>query len=215
MLATSSQDSTRPTTLATLSAVLSCIGLWFGNLLGLALAAGANHQMDRMRGEPPGRRLVLVGWLVGVVGLICFPLAITLVQTAPAADTVAMEPAAPGTFTLTVPRAVTVAIMFLVLFPAFLLLYGLQDWLPPPRNQYGYRCLGPHRRKTAFDRFASVAGILLGVALCFIGMNDFIVSGLAFVLVSVGLLLGRRSARAVWLFFLLAIVVQVLVLQIA
>jgi len=60
--------------MATASAIMSCVGLGVGHLLGLILAIAAVRRMDDSRGTLYGYRLALTGCIVGLVGMFLDPL---------------------------------------------------------------------------------------------------------------------------------------------
>lgn len=134
--AVSSQAAVSKVALA--AAVISGIGLFFGNLLGLVLAMVAIRMIDAARGRLCGYRLVLAGFLGGVAGLLSFPALFPDFREGLGAD-VAQR------------LSWGYSVIVLGFVPMALLAYGLQDLLPAGRREYGYAWLGANGRWTVLD----------------------------------------------------------------
>ena len=183
--------------LATAGAVVSCLGLGIGHLLGLALGIAAVRRMDRSNGSLYGHRLVLTGCLVGLMGLFWVPFGLPPLLHAPIR-----------------PQFLLLALVSQVEFPLFMLLFGLQDWLRAPQCEYGYRFMGPHQQRFPLDVAIAIIGSLLGAGLAVWGLlRDWpadlaiavVGSGCLLLLISLGALVGRRGCRALWMFLVIAL----------
>lgn len=194
----------RVSRMATASAVLSCIGLGVGHLLGLVLAIAAVRRMDDSKGSLYGYRLVLTGCIVGLVGLFWIPFGLPpLVQNS--------SDGSQWAFWLA-------ALICQIEFPIFMLLYGLQDRLAPPACEYGYSFLGPHQQRTAGDVILAIVGSVLGLGLVVLvilwhlsgnlGISA-VSGGVLLVSLSLGALWGRRGCRVLWAFVLVALALGV------
>jgi hypothetical protein len=194
--------------MATASAILSCVGLGVGHLLGLALAIAAVRRMDDSRGTLYGYRLALTGCIVGLVGVFWIAFGFS-----PLLDN-SLE-GSRFSFWLA-------AFICQIEFPLFMLLYGFQDRLARPGCEYGYRFLGPHRERTGGDLVLALVGSVLGAGLvAWVAARHFseelgigaIFGGVLLVLLSLGALLGRRGCRTLWAFVLLALILAAMLLQ--
>ena len=198
----------RVSRMATASAIMSCVGLGVGHLLGLALAIAAVWRMDKSRGALYGYRLALSGCIVGLAGLFWIPFGLP-----PLLDN-SLE-GSRSSFWLA-------AFICQIEFPIFMLLYGFQDRLERPGCEHGYRFLGPHLERTGGDVVLAVVGSVLGAGLvAWVAVRHFsdelgtgaIFGGVLLVLLSVGALLGRRGCRALWAFVLLALILAAVLTQ--
>jgi hypothetical protein len=207
----------RPSPLATISAVASVVGLVVGHVAGFALGMIAARKIDASDGRLYGYRLALTGWLVGLVGFMLFAFVLPhLWKTQP------HDPKFPFNITLLVVLAVE--------FPIFMLLYGWQDRLPPPRCEFGYRFLGPRGKPAAADTIFLVVGVAGGIGLvagalaALFGaghplrdifqltdralaarVNAGLMYGLIYILISAAVLSRRRGVRALWIFYTVAL----------
>jgi hypothetical protein len=198
----------RVSRMATASAILSCAGLGIGHLLGLVLAIAAVRRMDDSKGALYGYRLALTGCVVGLVGLFWIPFGFPPLLN---------NSLAGGDFSFWVA-----AFICQVELPVFMLLYGLQDRLPPPQCEYGYRFWGPYQQRTAGDLILATAGSLLGVGLVVLGFvrhfsttlgTGAILGGILLVLISLAALSGRRGCRTLWAFLLVALILAAVLSQ--
>ena len=194
--------------MATASAIMSCVGLGVGHLLGLALAIAAVRRMDDSKGSLYGYRLALTGCIVGLVGIFWIAFGFP-----PLLDNSLEGPHL--SFWLA-------AFICQIEFPLFMLLYGFQDRLARPACEHGYSFLGPHRERTGGDLVLAIAGSVLGAGLVALVVarhfsdelgTGAILGGVLLVLISLGALLGRRGCRALWTFVLLALVLAVVLSQ--
>jgi hypothetical protein len=188
--------------MATASAIASCVGLLLGNVLGIVLAALALRRMDASQKKLCGYRLVLTGWLVGLVGLFSYPTCVTQLRLTEHSSS-------------QFPIVVWLALAALVVFPAFMLAYGWQDRLGPGRREFGYRLLGPKGRRIREDAFGFVVGVVVAVAILFrFGGRGFLIAGLPYLALSAVLFAGQRVARAVWIYGTVLLIVAAMVRQI-
>jgi hypothetical protein len=171
--------------------------LGVGHLLGLVLTIAAVRKMDDSKGSLYGYRLALTGCILGLIGIFWIPFGLPPLLRHP------IE-----------PQALLVALVSQIELPVFLLLFGWQDRLKAPQCEYGYRFLGPHHHRIQMDVIMAVAGTLPGAGLVAFGLMQpdlwelrpaIIGSGCALMLISLGVLLGRRGCRALWLFLVIAL----------
>ena len=183
--------------LATASAILSCVGLGIGHLLGLVLAIVAVRRMDDSKGALYGYRLALTGCILGLIGIFWLPFGLPPLLRQPVE-----------------PQVLLIALISQVELPVFLLLFGLQDRLRAPQCEYGFWFLGPHEQRIPMDIAIAIFGTLLGIGVAALGLAwdraaemapELIGSGCLLVLVSLGALFGRRGCRALWLFLVVAL----------
>ena len=199
--------------LATCGAVASCIGLFFGNILGLILAILAVRQLDRSTDSLFGYRLALTGWVVGIVGIILYPLFYYQFQQTSAGD---------------FQRVLVLTLMVTAwgIFPFFMLCFAWQDRLAQPQNEHGFGFLGKTSEAHAIDKFGCAIGLAIsallivsgivgkrsseGVDLRSIEHNIWIIFGVIYLISTIFLSLRRRGSRTAWLFFTTVLLVGTL-----
>lgn len=188
--------------------MLSCIGLGAGHLLGLILAVVAVRRMDRLSGALHGYRLALTAYVTALVGLFWLLFGLP-------------NPVSLRSLHVESGLPLVAVLIGQVEFPVFMILYGLQDRLSFPEREFGYRWLGPSRRRTTADLAAAIAGIVSGAALLVWGLVGrpprevavtLPLAGAGMAMVAALTLTGRRGCRAVCLFVLLALALAACVL---
>jgi hypothetical protein len=181
--------------LATVSAIVSSIGLVVFNLLGLVLSIVALRQMDRAPVRFHGYRMVFTGWFMGVLGLTAYPIFLTRAYKAYEAGSYAG------------PFAMVVAVM--VMAPIFMILYAWQDRLPEAQTFEGYAWLGHQGKSHRLDLLGLTLVAAGALMIAKIGPGN-LATGIAFVIVGLaGPIFKRRGMRMLLLYLLLTYLLNV------
>jgi uncharacterized membrane protein len=198
-MATSETTATGSTThqvhsLATVSAVVSAIGLVAFNLIGLILSVVALRQMDRAPNRYHGYRLVFTGWLLGLIGVAVYPLFLLRAHNAYGTPDFA------GALGLTLTA--------MVLTPIVLLIYAWQDRLPEARTFTGYAWLGTLHQRSHLDFILGAAMIATSLLLLLAEAPNIPMGSLFLIVGLVGPWFKRRGMRTLMIYLFLAYIIQ-------
>ena len=182
--------------LATVSAVISCIGLLLGNLIGLVLSVVALRHMDTSPERYHGYRMVFTGWFMGLVGLIAYPIFLIRAKNAYATGDYAAE------------FAMVVTIM--VVAPLIMIVYAWQDRLSEAETFKGYQWLGEQNERHPMDIGLGLVLLLAGALLISPFGPGTLIVGIPFVIVGLaGPAFKRRGMRVLMGFLIVGYIIQV------
>ena len=186
---------TKVSPFATLGALLSCMGLFVGNVLGLAFSVLAVRQIQNSNGKLVGYRLALVGLLFGFMGAVAIPFIYPYVFLTPHDDAKFVT-------------GLIFGISCVVILPVFMFIFAMQDHLAPPKNEQGYNFLGPRGQRITADKVMAAAGACAGLFFILKYFSIYWAQGFVLIAVSGVLLAGSRGARVTWVYYVCFLVIQ-------
>lgn len=135
--------------LATIAAILSCIGLLIGNLIGLILSIAACRSMDAAPKRYHGYRLLFTGWFMGFFGLAVYPLFLNQLRHAYAAGEYG--------------HALANTLIVMAVLPIIMIAYAWQDRLPEAQSIKGYAFLGEGGHVSLMDLPLAIIMAVIGI----------------------------------------------------